>query len=223
MAENKMPFSESLQLGCARTGLMCGLLLLLCLPQRGTAVASGFIGTYHPQNATLTNLTSMGHVAIENSASDAGYALRDDIAVHCSAAGRGMNSVMGMLLAHTEGGTVNQPNDTDLWVPAKQPGLVQGAHRFSEMAKSGACPQLRGVVIDDFLGNYVGGPRNSTAWCARCPRSAPHIYGGRARGVFCCPWPAKAHCTAPSRSTSGQAVGSSSSACSSSSTSSCPL
>ena len=175
-------------------------MILECMLHWGgaVAVASGFIGTYHPQNATLTNLSSLGHVAIENAASDAGYVLRDDIELHCSAnSSANSNSVMGMLLAHTEGGTVNQPNDTDPWVPATQPGLVQGAHRFSEMAKSGACPQLRGVVIDDFLGNYVGGPRNSSAWCARCPRSAPYIYGGRARGTFCCPWPAKGHCTPP--------------------------
>jgi hypothetical protein len=73
--------------------------------------------------------------------------------------------------------------------------LVQAAARFSTLARS-TCPQATGVVIDDFLQQYLG--KNSTAGCvnitaASCPATQPHKYGGGGMdGWYCCP-------TAPSK------------------------
>ena len=64
-----------------------------------------------------------------------------------------VNKVYGILRPPTEQGAVNQPGDADLFKPyATLPGMIQGAHRFSELAKR--CPQIYGVVIDDFYNDY---------------------------------------------------------------------
>jgi hypothetical protein len=59
-----------------------------------------------------------------------------------------------MLIPPTEGGTINNPNDTALWAPLAPWGLIQGAARWSKLAER--CPQIAGAQIDDFLGNYRG-------------------------------------------------------------------
>ena len=162
------------------------------------SVYQGFVGPYHPSNATVYDTFMWGGVAIENAVTDASWALEADVNFHCGG-GKDVNSVMGMLLAHSEGGLVNVPNDTDVWRPATpHAGLVQGAARWSTIART-SCPQVQGVVIDDFLGNYGGGPRNQSGWCARCPPDAPVGYGSRTSGRFCCPWPLSStrHCVAP--------------------------
>ena len=94
----------------------------------------------------------------------------------------------------SEGGVVNNPSDNKIYDPASlHPGLVQGAARFSKLAAE--CPQMTGVVIDDFLQNYKG---NQTG-CVKCPKSHPHAYGNLNSGEFCCPWPidANGHCLRP--------------------------
>ena len=57
-----------------------------------------------------------------------GWALRDDVEFHCG--GADVNGIMGMLVPPSEKGVVDNPHDTQLWLPnATAPGLVQGAAR----------------------------------------------------------------------------------------------
>jgi hypothetical protein len=159
----------------------------------------GFVGPYHPSNLTLPDGSGrgvwptfrFGRTAIENAAEDGGWLLEDDLHYHCQ--DHDLNSVLGIMLPPTEKGVVSNPNDTSLWKPAAtKPGLVQGAHRFSELSK--LCPQLSGVIIDDFLQNYAG---NETG-CVQCPKSRPYMYGDKSSGNYCCPWPIVAgHCAPP--------------------------
>ncbi len=78
-------------------------------------------------------------------------------------------------------------------------GLLQGAARWSKLAET--CPQIRGVVVDDFWTNYDC--NNSTALpsnlpCPRCPINRRFQYGGVSEGVFCCAYQTSGgHCTAP--------------------------
>ena len=93
--------------------------------------------------------------------------------------------------------------------------MVQAAARFSEIART-TCPQATGIVVDDFLQQYVGrnpppappahtGCANAT-WCTRhtacvnasCPATQPHKYGSLASGSYCCPQqPNGADCARP--------------------------
>jgi hypothetical protein len=160
----------------------------------------GWIGPYHPSSGTtwaapgVKNGTSVweafefGTVCMENAVSDGGYALEKDIELHCDT--WDVNSVYGMLLPPSEGGVLNSPNDTLLFSPLSPAGLIQGAARWSKLAAR--CPQIAGVQIDDFLQNYVGTrpytppkPVNYTG-CAKCPATAPHVYGGGGAGAYCC-------------------------------------
>ena len=95
------------------------------------------------------------------------------------------NSIWGMLIPPTEGGTINNPNDTSLWQPVQPWGLIQGAARWSKLSMR--CPQIAGAQIDDFLGNYRGNASRPTGPCVKCPSSHPHHYGGASSGDFCCP------------------------------------
>eukprot|EP00039_Didymoeca_costata_P015795 m.273647 g.273647 ORF g.273647 m.273647 type:complete len:485 (-) comp16282_c0_seq8:582-2036(-) len=159
----------------------------------------GFLGTYHAFNGSdptnpstpLWNDFGFGTVAIENSDRDGGYDLQNDLDFQCHKAD--VNSIFGMLLPPTEGGVVNNPNDTSLYKPVSPPGLIQGAARWSKLSKS--CPQISGVIIDDFLGNYVGKVNNSD--CVKCPPSQPYMYGSRTAGFYCCSEKATGHCDGP--------------------------
>eukprot|EP00041_Stephanoeca_diplocostata_P012944 m.218609 g.218609 ORF g.218609 m.218609 type:complete len:516 (-) comp19157_c0_seq7:2606-4153(-) len=176
----------------------------------------GFVGSYHVTNSSVPGGTTkvnqvlnLGISAIENTASDGGWGLRDDLATQCTSAATGANMLWGMLLAQSEGGVLNNPNDTDLWqplAPAREgedpgprgrPGLIQGAQRWSNLSK--ICPQIRGVIIDDFFYNYVFHfvPSNAST-CVNCPKGR-HQYGSYTAGVYCCPWPldSTGHCSKP--------------------------
>jgi len=151
----------------------------------------GFVGPYHASNRSISDghNTSMwdafafGIVAPENSASDGGFLLQDDLRFHCDTVG--VNALYGMLVGPTEGGVFNNPNDTSLWEPLAPasprggPGMIQGAHRWSELSKS--CPQVAGIVLDDFWTNYAGD-------CAPCP-AGTYGYGNIDGGYYCCDWP----------------------------------
>jgi hypothetical protein len=140
------------------------------------------------------------------------------IELHCRT--RDINALYGLLTPPSEGGTFNNSNDTDAWNPVPhnpagpkgKPGLLQGAARWSLLART-ACPQIAGVVVDDFWSNYPpGDPHGPTAEgqcpaCCRsnacgeavCPADRPHVYGHNATGLFCCKWkaPVKGHCAPP--------------------------
>lgn len=129
-----------------------------------------------------------------------------------------------MLIAMSEGGVFSNPNDTDPIAPLpllRRPpgggpfepgsagprgpqGLLQGAMRWSTLART-RCPQIRGVVIDDFWSNMARPgavppppPPPPGVACPTCPTRLPHGYGYSATaGTFCCRWPAQGHCVAP--------------------------
>eukprot|EP01050_Picozoa_sp_SAG11_P024029 SAG11_NODE_5004_length_1694_cov_3.457053_3_plen_85_part_00 len=65
--------------------------------------------------------------------------------------------------------------------------MVQAAARFSFMTRTIGCPQATGVVIDDFLQQYIG--NNDTSQCVNltCPAGQSHIYGNPESGWYCCP------------------------------------
>ena len=147
------------------------LILTLGLFSQSTFVAQtttstkfqGFLGTYHPyrgtayggagwQDGDLMQLAfSFGENAIISQASYNGYTFEENIDNSCR--NWDVNKVYGILRPPTEQGVVNQPGDADLFKPyGALPGMIQGAHRFSELAKR--CPQFYGVVIDDFYNDY---------------------------------------------------------------------
>jgi hypothetical protein len=185
---------------------MMDLLLRLCLLLLGCVLSSaaltplgGFVGPYHPtnelypdgSNRSVFDTFQFGVTALQNSATERGWLLADDLSFHCSE--HDSNQVMAIMIPPSEKGVVNNPSDTSLLIPATPPGLVQGAARFSKLASN--CPQLTGVIIDDFLQNYAG---NMSGPCVPCPSSHPYPYGNPASGEFCCPWPLdqSGHCTA---------------------------
>jgi hypothetical protein len=150
---------------------MINLFLAFCLLSQGTLLAQtpspakfkGFLGTYHPFRGTayggagwqdgelMQHAFSFGENAIISQASYNGYTFEENIDNSCR--NWDVNKVYGILRPPTEQGAVNQPGDADLFKPyAALPGMIQGAHRFSELAKR--CPQIYGVVIDDFYNDY---------------------------------------------------------------------
>jgi hypothetical protein len=56
----------------------------------------------------------------------------------------------GVIRPPSEGGVINKPADTALFAPMSNPGMIQGAVRFSRLAK--LYGQIYGVNIDDFGG-----------------------------------------------------------------------
>jgi hypothetical protein len=123
----------------------------------------GFLGSYHPFKGTAHGATgwtegeliqhafSFGENAIISQASYNGYTFEENVNNSCRE--WDVNKVYGILRPPTEQGVINQPKDNDLLNPfMNQPGMVQGAHRFSELATR--CPQISGVIIDDFYNDY---------------------------------------------------------------------
>eukprot|EP01047_Picozoa_sp_COSAG01_P059367 COSAG01_NODE_7116_length_3343_cov_1.846486_3_plen_344_part_00 len=194
--------------------------------------APGFVGVYHSatgsvadgHNSTAWSVGQFGIVAFENSPSDGGVTFRGNIEANCRELGA--NAVYGMLIAHSEGGTLNNPNDTAVWEPLNlterghappaggPAAMLQGAARWSTLART-FCPQIDGVVIDDFWSNYRGGggppvppsPPGPPGRCSTCPQDKPYMYGNADAGWFCCPWRAglPAHCSRNSPRHEGQA------------------
>ena len=123
----------------------------------------GFLGTYHPVNGTayggwgwkdgelIQHAFNFGQNAILIKGSHLKYTFEENINNSCRE--WDVNKVYGIQLPPSEFGAVNQPKDSDLWKPfEKNPGMIQGAHRFSELSKR--CPQIEGVIIDDFFNDF---------------------------------------------------------------------
>lgn len=123
----------------------------------------GFLGTYHPVKGTaygglgwkdgelIQHAFNFGQNAILVKGSHLGYTFEENINNSCRE--WDVNKAYGIILPPTEYGAVNQPKDTDVWKPfEKEPGMIQAAHRFSELSKR--CPQISGVIIDDFFNDY---------------------------------------------------------------------
>ena len=98
----------------------------------------------------MQSFFGFGSTMIYNTDSEGGMTLRQSAEFHCRNVS--VNQLSMLIAPPTEGGVVNNPADTDRWVPAPEPrvGMVQAAARFSQLARS-TCPQATGVVIDDFL------------------------------------------------------------------------
>ncbi|HEX2639931.1 MAG TPA: carboxypeptidase-like regulatory domain-containing protein [Pyrinomonadaceae bacterium] len=123
----------------------------------------GFLGSYHPFKGTayggegwsdgepIQQAFNFGQNAIISQASYSGYTFAENVRNNCRE--WDVNKLYGILRPPTEKGVVNQPKDTDPLKPFNiEPGMIQGAHRFSEVSKS--CPQLTGVIVDDFFNDY---------------------------------------------------------------------
>ena len=124
----------------------------------------GFLGSYHPFKGTafggngwtegelIQNAFDFGENAMVSHATYNGYTFAENVENNCH--NWDVNKLYGMLTPPSEHGVINQPADTDVMHPlmGKAPGMIQGAHRFSEMSKT--CPQLTGVIIDDFFNDY---------------------------------------------------------------------
>jgi hypothetical protein len=123
----------------------------------------GFLGAYHPFKGTayggegweegvpMQSAFHFGENAIISQRSYNGYTFAENIENNCR--DWDVNKIYGILRPPTEKGRINHPEDTALMDPLLiEPGMVQGAHRFSELSKS--CPQITGVIVDDFFNDY---------------------------------------------------------------------
>lgn len=122
----------------------------------------GFIGLYHPfkgrtyacvgvvEDNDLYNAYLFGENAILSRPQYGNYLFKENIEAHCLR--YDTNRLHGMVVPPSEGGIVNNPADTSLFEPASSPGMIQAAHRYSEISK--LAPQITGIIIDDFWRNY---------------------------------------------------------------------
>eukprot|EP01006_Ploeotia_vitrea_P010034 TRINITY_DN25593_c0_g1_i1.p1 TRINITY_DN25593_c0_g1~~TRINITY_DN25593_c0_g1_i1.p1 ORF type:complete len:413 (+),score=32.82 TRINITY_DN25593_c0_g1_i1:39-1241(+) len=127
-----------------------------------TNAKHGWFGLYHPWNGTVWpgygipadqtvyEAFKFGIASIYTMPEYGGFKFEYDVKFHCYNAK--VNALYGILAPPSEGGVVNNPNDTNIWVPAKKPGLIQSAHRWSVIATQ--CPQVFGIIIDDFYWNF---------------------------------------------------------------------
>jgi hypothetical protein len=172
----------------------------------------GFVGTYHSPTGTVqdghnTSAQAVGNwgvVALANHEYDGSESFAQNIKQNCRQAD--VNVLLGMVIAQSEGGTFNNSNDTELMRPhnvtgrgASPPpggpaGMLQAAARFSALSRT-VCPQIQGIVIDDFFVNYKACTRVPTppipppappGECASCPKSHATQYGSMGAGVYCC-------------------------------------
>jgi hypothetical protein len=122
----------------------------------------GMVGLYHTfkgkvyggtginEDEDLYRAYLFGENAIICNSSYGEYGFKENIEKHCLEFDT--NRIHGIIRPPSEGGVVNNPGDTNLFVPAAVPGMIQGAARFSEISK--IFPQISGVIIDDFWANY---------------------------------------------------------------------
>ncbi|HTG91878.1 MAG TPA: carboxypeptidase-like regulatory domain-containing protein [Pyrinomonadaceae bacterium] len=145
--------------------------LLICLSFQAVVIAQttepkkfqGFLGTYHPFKGTayggngwlegelIQKAFNFGENAVISQAAYSGYDFTENIENNCK--NWDINKLYGILRPPTEKGVINQPKDTELLKPFQtEPGMIQGARRFSQISRR--CPQLVGVIIDDFYNDY---------------------------------------------------------------------
>lgn len=145
-------------------GLFIQPLCIAAQQKKAPKKFQGFLGSYHPYKGTafggdgwtegelIQNAFDFGENAMVSQPSYNGYTFAENVENNCH--NWNINKLYGMLTPPSEHGVINQPADTDMMHPlvGKAPGMIQGAHRFSEMSKN--CPQLTGVIIDDFFNDY---------------------------------------------------------------------
>ncbi len=149
--------------GCSRSPYSSGIVS----PKSGSPVKEkvpGFIGLYHNSTGTvyggwglnngelIQTAFDFGINGIISQAEYYGYTFQDNLIENCTV--WNTNKIYGILRPPTEGGVVDQPGDTLLLQPfAQSPGMIQAAHRFSELSEE--YPQISGVIIDDFYENFL--------------------------------------------------------------------
>eukprot|EP01046_Picozoa_sp_COSAG06_P039496 COSAG06_NODE_4677_length_4043_cov_3.965264_2_plen_439_part_00 len=130
-----------------------------------------------------------GSAMVYNTAeTEGGMSLKESVLYHCRNAS--VNQLSMLIAPPTEGGVISNPKDSNPWQPLAKAGtgyhgnvgMVQAAARFSLMTRTVGCPQATGVVIDDFLQQYIG--NNDTSHCVNltCPVGQSHIYGNPESG-----------------------------------------
>lgn len=186
------------------------LALILPFVAQATAVGlrpQGFVGTYHAasgnvhdgQNTSAYNSGKWGIAAVENGVHDGSWSFKEAVQFYCNNAS--VNQLYGMIIGHSEGGVWSNTNDTDLWHPlgrggaAPGTGILQGAARWSKLSQ--ICPQIAGIIVDDFFNNYAPPSPPDPGPCAHCPVDRPHLYGTGNGGFFCCAYAARGHCEPP--------------------------
>ncbi len=158
-------FSFVMLEGCSKSPYSNGIVG----PTSSTPVTEkipGFIGLYHnstgtiyggwgwPSGELIQTAFNFGLNGVISQAQYYGYTFQTNLVDNCTI--WNTNKVYGVLRPPTEGGVVNQPGDTILLQPfAQSPGMIQAAHRFSELSKE--YPQISGIIIDDFFENFQGG------------------------------------------------------------------
>ena len=127
--------------------MSCCIPILLLAATTRAIPRQGFVGVYNAatgvvQDGANTSAYDVGQwspSAVENAPEEGGLTLEDDLALLCDA--EDANQLWGMLIAASEGGVFNNPNDTSLLEPlplcANEPpcpdgatGMLQGAARW---------------------------------------------------------------------------------------------
>ena len=147
-----------------------------------------------PPERSVQAAFGFGQAMVYNTAeTEGGMSLKQSVLYHCHNAS--VNQLSMLIAPPTEGGVISNPKDDDPWQPVVKNvtggfhgnvGMVQAAARFSRMART-TCPQATGVVIDDFLQQYIG--QNDTNGCVNltCPAGQSYMYGSKESGFYCCP------------------------------------
>ncbi len=144
--------------------VMCTFFQIVLVAQTKQPIKfKGFLGTYHPFKGTayggngwkegelIQKAFAYGENAVISQAHYYGYKFAENIDNNCHK--WDINKLYGVLRPPAEKGVVNQPKDTKILEPFRiEPGMIQGAKRFSELSKS--CPQITGLIIDDFFYDY---------------------------------------------------------------------
>jgi hypothetical protein len=173
--------SPACTVGSNRTDCAC---CIFPSPSKGCGVATKCSGAppgastvcpaKPPPSPSVQNYFGFGSAMVYNTAErEGGMSLKESVLYHCHNAS--VNQLSMLIAPPTEGGTISNPEDNDPWQPVKKNGthfqgnvgMVQAAARFSLMARS--CPQATGVVIDDFLQQYVGNNKSSSCVNLTCP------------------------------------------------------
>ncbi len=147
--------------GCSRSPVSNGT----SSPPPSNQSPPGFIGLWTTYNGTiyggwgwpsgelLQSAFNFGINGIVNVANLDGYSFQANLSNNCTL--WNTNQVFGIIwppVGHDA--AVNQPGDTLTLQPfAQTPGMIQGAHRISELSK--VYPQITGIIIDDFGGSYL--------------------------------------------------------------------
>ncbi len=122
----------------------------------------GYIGTYHPFDGHVyagenvpesTSLHDAFNFGYYGRITHGQYGYEFPTFIHMSCEVWNINLMHAICRPPSESGVINAPTDTSIFNPTVwPPGMIQGAHRFSELAK--LYPQIDGMIIDDFYHNY---------------------------------------------------------------------